>query len=187
MVVLIDRDTASAAEILTAALADDAGATVVGTRSFGKGVFQQEIDLSNGGALKLTIGEYFTPDGENLAGKGIQPDVKARDEPGTNARRGARGRAVLAEVNSPRDAGGEERTPERRRRASATAARPRAARARGGTRRARRRRPRASAVEALLRRASWASARIPAGAARTRRAAPRAEAAEAALGPRGAT
>jgi len=80
MVVLIDRNTASAAEILTAALADDAGATVVGTRSYGKGVFQQEIGLSNGGALKLTIGEYFTPDGVNLAqSHGIHPDVKARD------------------------------------------------------------------------------------------------------------
>ena len=67
IVVLIDRNTASAAEILTAALADDAGATVVGTRSYGKGVFQQEFGLSNGGALKLTIGEYFTPDGVNLA------------------------------------------------------------------------------------------------------------------------
>jgi carboxyl-terminal processing protease len=84
IVVLIDRDTASAAEILTAALADDAGASVVGARSFGKGVFQQEIDLSNGGALKLTVGEYFTPDGANLAGKGIQPDVPARDMPGTS-------------------------------------------------------------------------------------------------------
>lgn len=83
IVVLIDRNTASAAEILTAALADEAGAEVVGTRSFGKGVFQQEIDLSNGGALKLTVGEYFTPDGTNLAGKGIQPDVPARDRPGT--------------------------------------------------------------------------------------------------------
>ena len=83
IVVLIDRNTASAAEILTAALADEAGAKVVGTRSFGKGVFQQEIDLSNGGALKLTVGEYFTPDGTNLAGKGIQPDVPARDKPGT--------------------------------------------------------------------------------------------------------
>jgi carboxyl-terminal processing protease len=80
LVVLIDRNTASAAEILTAALADDAGATVVGTRSYGKGVFQQEIDLSNGGALKLTIGEYFTPDGVNLArSHGIHPDVKAAD------------------------------------------------------------------------------------------------------------
>jgi carboxyl-terminal processing protease len=83
MVVLIDRNTASAAEILTAALADDAGAPVVGTRSYGKGVFQQEVDLSNGGALKLTIGEYFTPDGQNLAGKGIHPDVPARDDPRT--------------------------------------------------------------------------------------------------------
>jgi carboxyl-terminal processing protease len=84
MVVLIDRNTASAAEILTAALADDAGAKVVGTRSYGKGVFQQEIGLSNGGALKLTIGEYFTPDGVNLAkSHGIHPDVKARDLPQT--------------------------------------------------------------------------------------------------------
>lgn len=83
IVVLIDRNTASAAEILTAALADDAGAKTVGTRSYGKGVFQQEIDLSNGGALKLTVGEYFTPDGTNLAGKGIHPDVPARDAPGT--------------------------------------------------------------------------------------------------------
>jgi carboxyl-terminal processing protease len=82
-VVLIDRNTASAAEILAAALADSAGAKVVGTRSFGKGVFQQEIGLSNGGALKLTIGEYFTPDGANLAGRGIHPDVGARDVPGT--------------------------------------------------------------------------------------------------------
>jgi carboxyl-terminal processing protease len=78
VVVLVDRNTASAAEILTAALADDAGAKTVGTRSYGKGVFQQEIDLSNGGALKLTIGEYFTPDGVNLANShGIHPDVRA--------------------------------------------------------------------------------------------------------------
>jgi carboxyl-terminal processing protease len=97
IVVLIDRNTASAAEILTAALADDAGATTVGTRSYGKGVFQQEIGLSNGGALKLTVGEYFTPKGENLAGKGIQPDVKARDLPGTARDEGLeRALAVLA-------------------------------------------------------------------------------------------
>lgn len=84
MVVLIDRNTASAAEILTAALADDADATVVGTRSYGKGVFQQEVGLSNGGALKLTIGEYFTPRGVNLAkSHGIHPDVPARDLPQT--------------------------------------------------------------------------------------------------------
>lgn len=79
LVVLIDRNTASAAEILAAALADNAGAKIVGTRSYGKGVFQQEVLLSNDGALKLTTGEYFTPNGENLAGHGIEPDVKVQD------------------------------------------------------------------------------------------------------------
>jgi carboxyl-terminal processing protease len=84
LVVLIDHNTASAAEILTAALADDADAPVVGTRSYGKGVFQQEFGLSNGGALKLTVGEYFTPDGVNLAvSHGIHPDVHVSDDPAT--------------------------------------------------------------------------------------------------------
>jgi carboxyl-terminal processing protease len=103
LVVLIDRNTASAAEILTAALADDAGAEVVGTRSYGKGVFQQQFDLSNGGALKLTIGEYFTPDGVNLAAShGIHPDVRVSDRPGT-ARDEALERAlqVLAKQHEP--------------------------------------------------------------------------------------
>jgi carboxyl-terminal processing protease len=82
--VLIDRGTASAAEIMTAALQDDADATVVGTRSYGKGVFQEEHDLANGGALKLTVGEYFTPNGENLARTGgIHPEVKVVDNPHT--------------------------------------------------------------------------------------------------------
>jgi carboxyl-terminal processing protease len=82
--VLIDRGTASAAEIMTAALQDDAHATVVGTRSYGKGVFQEEHDLRNGGALKLTVGEYFTPSGENLARTGgIHPEVKVVDNPHT--------------------------------------------------------------------------------------------------------
>jgi carboxyl-terminal processing protease len=98
VVVLIDRNTASAAEILTAALADDAGATVVGTRSYGKGVFQEERSLSNGGALKLTVGEYFTPDGANLArSHGIHPDVRAADDPETPADEGkARALGTLA-------------------------------------------------------------------------------------------
>ncbi|HEX7279133.1 MAG TPA: S41 family peptidase [Solirubrobacterales bacterium] len=86
LVVLIDRGTASAAEILTAALADNGDAVVVGTRSYGKGVFQEEQPLSNGGALKLTVGEYFTPNGVNLAeSRGIHPDVKAKDDPKTKA------------------------------------------------------------------------------------------------------
>jgi carboxyl-terminal processing protease len=86
VVVLIDGGTASAAEILTAALADDAGATVVGTRSYGKGLFQEEQNLTNGGALKLSVGEFFTPEGVNLAkSHGIHPDVKAADDPKTKA------------------------------------------------------------------------------------------------------
>ncbi|HEY3758420.1 MAG TPA: S41 family peptidase [Solirubrobacteraceae bacterium] len=72
VVVLVDRDTASASEIVTAALQDHRRATVVGTHTFGKGVFQEEQPLSNGGALDITVGEYFTPNGRNLGGGGVR-------------------------------------------------------------------------------------------------------------------
>jgi carboxyl-terminal processing protease len=72
MVVLVDHDTASSSEIVTAALQDHHRATVVGTHTFGKGVFQEEQPLSNGGALDITVGEYFTPDGRNLGGGGVK-------------------------------------------------------------------------------------------------------------------
>ncbi len=72
MVVLVDSNTASSAEIVTAALQDHHRATVVGTHTFGKGVFQEEQPLSNGGALDITVGEYFTPDGRNLGGGGVK-------------------------------------------------------------------------------------------------------------------
>ncbi len=72
VVVLVDADTASASEIVTAALQDHHRATVVGTHTFGKGVFQEEMPLSNGGALDITVGEYFTPNGRNLGGGGIR-------------------------------------------------------------------------------------------------------------------
>lgn len=86
LVVLIGGGTASAAEILAAALADNRGAEVIGSRSFGKGVFQEERGLANGGALKLTVGEYFTPNGVNLAeSRGIHPDVRVRDDRATKA------------------------------------------------------------------------------------------------------
>ena len=89
VVVLVDRDSASASEIVTGALQDRHRARVVGTRTFGKGVFQEIRRLSNGGALDITVGEYFTPDGRNLGGGGVkpgaglQPDVQARDKPKT--------------------------------------------------------------------------------------------------------
>jgi carboxyl-terminal processing protease len=72
VVVLVDANTASASEIVTAALQDHHRATVVGTHTFGKGVYQEEQGLSNGGALDITVGEYFTPDGRNLGGGGVK-------------------------------------------------------------------------------------------------------------------
>ncbi len=72
VVVLVDSGTASASEIVTAALQDHHRATVAGTHTFGKGVFQEEEPLSNGGALDITVGEYFTPNGRNLGGGGVK-------------------------------------------------------------------------------------------------------------------
>jgi carboxyl-terminal processing protease len=72
VVVLVDANTASASEIVTAALQDYHRATIVGTHTFGKGVFQEEEPLSNGGALDITVGEYFTPNGRNLGGGGVK-------------------------------------------------------------------------------------------------------------------
>jgi carboxyl-terminal processing protease len=82
-VVLINRDTASAAEILAAAIQSYDLGTVVGEPSFGKGTFQEVIHLPAGGALDLTIGEYLTADGISLAGEGVQPEVRAVDRRGT--------------------------------------------------------------------------------------------------------
>jgi carboxyl-terminal processing protease len=77
IVVLVNRNTASAAEILSAALQTDLGTPVVGTRTYGKGLFQQVMDLNNGGSLDLSVGEFLTADGVSLAGKGLKPDVYA--------------------------------------------------------------------------------------------------------------
>ena len=86
--VLVNRQSASASEIVTGALQDRDRAQVVGTRTFGKGVFQEVEQLSNGGALDITVGEYFLPSGRNIGsgvkeGDGIAPDVRAQDDPKT--------------------------------------------------------------------------------------------------------
>jgi carboxyl-terminal processing protease len=88
MVVLVDHGTASAAEIVTAALQDHGRAKVVGTETHGKGVFQVTERLGNGGALDISVGRYFSPNGHSLSGgaqsgSGITPDVYARDDPDT--------------------------------------------------------------------------------------------------------
>jgi carboxyl-terminal processing protease len=92
LVVLVDGESASASEIVAGALQDRERAKVVGTRTFGKGVFQEVRRLSNGGALDITVGEYYTPDGRNLGGggvekgAGIEPEIKARDDTKTEGR-----------------------------------------------------------------------------------------------------
>ncbi len=83
IVVLVDRGSASASEIVTGALRDRGRATVVGTRTFGKGVVQEVQQLSNGGVLDLTVARYYLPKGETISHKGIQPQVKAADKPKT--------------------------------------------------------------------------------------------------------
>jgi carboxyl-terminal processing protease len=89
VVVLVDEASASASEIVTGALQDRKRAKVVGTRTFGKGVFQEIERLPNGGALDITVGEYFTPTGRNLGGGGVRrgagitPDIKVSDDPKT--------------------------------------------------------------------------------------------------------
>jgi carboxyl-terminal processing protease len=89
--VLVDPDTASASEIVAGAIQDRKRGEVVGTRTFGKGVFQEVRGLRNGGALDITVGEYFLPSGRNLGGggirrgAGIKPDQPARDDPRTPA------------------------------------------------------------------------------------------------------
>jgi carboxyl-terminal processing protease len=83
VVVLVDGGSASASEITTGALRDTKRATVVGVKTFGKGVFQEVQDLPNGGSLDMTVGSYYLPSGENISGKGIEPTVKAKDDPKT--------------------------------------------------------------------------------------------------------
>lgn len=83
VVVLVDRGTASSAEIVAGALRDRGRATVVGTRTFGKGVIQEVEPLSNGGTLDITVGRYYLPGGQNLSRRGIAPQVPARDRPRT--------------------------------------------------------------------------------------------------------
>lgn len=75
LVVLIDGNSASASEILAGAIKDYGLGTLVGTTTFGKGIVQQPITLSDGSAVKLTISTYYTPNGINIHGTGVEPDI----------------------------------------------------------------------------------------------------------------
>ena len=73
-VVLIDGATASASEIVAGALRDNASAKLVGYQSFGKGLVQEVVELSNGDILKVTIAKWYTPNGDNINEEGLKPD-----------------------------------------------------------------------------------------------------------------
>lgn len=76
LVVLVDGGSASASEVVTGALRDYEVATIIGTRTFGKGIVQQLRVLPNDmGGLKVTTSKYYTPNGENIHGTGIEPNI----------------------------------------------------------------------------------------------------------------
>lgn len=76
IVVLVNKGSASASEIVAGALKDRKRATIVGTQTFGKGIVQTVYNMPDGEGLKLTTSAYYTPSGVNIHGKGIAPDVK---------------------------------------------------------------------------------------------------------------
>ena len=87
LVVLVNEGTASASEIVTGALQDTNRAVVVGTNTYGKGSVQEVLPLADFSALKLTIGAYFTPEGQQINGTGIEPDVEVDSDPATQKER----------------------------------------------------------------------------------------------------
>ena len=76
LVVLVDGNSASASEILAGAIKDYGIGTLVGTTTFGKGIVQWIISLTDGSAVKLTVSHYYTPNGNNIHEVGIEPDVE---------------------------------------------------------------------------------------------------------------
>ena len=78
MVVIQNENSASASEIFAGAIQDFKAGTIIGTRSFGKGIVQQMWPLNDGSAIKLTVEKYYTPSGKNIHGKGITPDVEVK-------------------------------------------------------------------------------------------------------------
>lgn len=81
MVILVDEYTASASEITAGALQDYERGTLIGTKTFGKGLVQSIVSMPKGALLKLTIAVYLTPDGRNINKKGIKPDITVKDRP----------------------------------------------------------------------------------------------------------
>ena len=84
---LVNEGTASASEIVAGALKDRDRAVIIGTTTYGKGSVQEIVPLPDTSALKFTTAAYLTPDGDNINGKGIDPDVRVDAEPEEQYRR----------------------------------------------------------------------------------------------------
>ena len=76
MCVIINENSASASEVLAGAIRDHKAGTLVGAKSYGKGVVQSLMEFGDGSAFKLTTAKYYTPDGECIDGVGITPDIE---------------------------------------------------------------------------------------------------------------
>jgi carboxyl-terminal processing protease len=96
LIVLVDRGSASASEIVAGALRDAGRGRLVGERTFGKALVQSTRLLRDGGALKLTTARYLTPDGFDLATRGLPPSVKVVDDPETRPDEALRRALALA-------------------------------------------------------------------------------------------
>lgn len=81
IVVVVNGDTASAAEVLTAALKEQLNATIVGTKTYGKGTVQLPLTFKDGSMFKYTVAQWLTPKGDKINGKGITPDVEVLLDP----------------------------------------------------------------------------------------------------------
>ena len=95
VVVLVDAGSASASEVLAAALRDNQRAQVVGSRTFGKGSVQTVLPLDNGDAVKLTTARYYTPSGKSIQARGIEPDVVLKPDGALKATPGYVSEAAL--------------------------------------------------------------------------------------------
>ena len=84
LVVLVNRGTASAAEVLAAALQERGQAILVGERTFGKGSVSGDYVLSDGSSVHITNGQWLSPTGRNVSGQGLMPDIPIQDSPGDN-------------------------------------------------------------------------------------------------------
>ena len=80
VVILTNENSASASEIFVGAMKDNGAAKIVGTKTYGKGVMQELAPLKSGGALKVTIEEFKTPNGNTINKKGIDPDIEVEDD-----------------------------------------------------------------------------------------------------------